>query len=175
MLAFSKLVIFASCVVDFQLIFISAEENRIEIVSNLIRDVLDNDDKHSSIWMKNCWPKIETLKFLKSTNRSYMLLQNPIESDVAWDEYQRRYHNVWFVVDVNCVESIQFLINMNKMYFRHPFRWILIDGNNDLLEHLHLLPDNNVIMAEFDMVRHRYLLIQGEDLCKKYYLFLYML
>lgn len=166
--AFPKLLVFASLCVDFQFIFISADRNRNGIVSSLIRDVLDNEDKHSCFWMKSCWPKFETLKLLRSTNRSYVLLQNPIRSDVAWDEYQRYYHNVWFGVDMNCEESIQFLANTNKMYFRHPFRWILIDGNSDIFEHLHLLPDNNVIWAQFDMARNRYSLVQGKDsLCKK--------
>lgn len=168
MLAFPKLLVFASFCVIFQLIFTSADRNRIETISNLIRDVLDNSDKHSSFWMKSCWPKFEALRLLRSTNRSYMLLKNPIEGDVAWDEYQRYYHNIWFAVDMNCEESIQFLTKTNKMYFRHPFRWILIDGNSEVFEHLHLLPDNNVILAEFDTARNRYSLVQGEySLCKR--------
>lgn len=145
----------------FEKLLASEQENRITIISSLIRDVAENDDKHSSLWLKNCWSKSENLKFLKSTNRSYMLLQNGIETDVKWNEYNRQIQHFWFAIDLSCEDSLQFLMNTNTMYFTHPFRWILIDGNKNIYEKLVLPTDSNVVIAESANTDGHYVLKQG--------------
>lgn len=144
---------------------VHSKSSRIQRISSLIHDIMANDDQHSSLWLKTCWPITENVHFLKSTQRSYKLLQHALEADVNWDETQH-FHHVWLAVDMNCAESVRFVVNTSVTYFGHPFRWILIDGSDDVYERLHLLPDNNVILAEFDGGSARYGLRQGELLFK---------
>lgn len=148
------------CLYSHQSHFVRSTSSHIELVSSLIVDVMRNDDEHSTLWLKSCWSRTEHLRFLKSTNRSYKLLQNALEADVDWTESQH-FHHVWLAVDLNCPESIQFVMNTSDTHFGHPFRWILIHATDDIYDGLHLLADNNVIFAEFDEERNRYDLRQG--------------
>lgn len=140
---------------------VHSKSSRIQRISSLIQDVMANDDQHSSLWLKTCWPKTENLHFLKSTRRSYKLLQHALEADVSWDESEH-FHHVWLAVDMHCEESVRFVVNTSGTYFGHPFRWILVDGTDDVYGRLHLLPDNNVILAAFDDGSDQYDLRQGE-------------
>lgn len=157
----SKFLLTILFTLSFEKCVVNAQQNRNTIISSLIQDIAENDDKHSSLWLKNCWSKSENLKFLKSTNRSYMVLQKGIEADVKWNEYHRQIQNFWFAIDLSCEDSLQFLLNTNKMYFTHPFRWILIDGNKEIYEQLVLPTDSNVVLAEPADINGRYVLRQG--------------
>lgn len=144
----------------FHAYFVCPQTNRAKITQNLIRSIIVNEDGFSSIWLKNCQSKSDNLNFLKTTNRSFKLLQNALDVDVNWMERCDR-HNFWFVVDLSCKASIDFVLKTNQTYFGHPFRWILIDGHVGIYENLHLLPDSNVIIAEFDEGTKGYILRQG--------------
>lgn len=151
------------CLNSAQSFLVASSAVRIETLSNLIRDVVDIDDRNASIWLKNCRPKFESLKLLKSMNRPYKLLQGALGDDVRWSENQDFQH-VWFVVDMKCSASVRFVLDTNKSYFSHPFRWILLfDGDDSsIYEQLHLLTDSNVILAESEGGDGRFLLRQGE-------------
>lgn len=150
------------CSATFCTSFAHRQSARIKIQKKLIRNVVENDDPHPSVWLKNCWSTTENVEFFKTnTNHTYKRLQGALEADVDWNG-RRYYQNVWFAVDMACAASEEFVRKTNESYFGHPFRWILIDGNAAILDRLRLFMDSNVIFAHFEEADDRYVLGQGK-------------
>lgn len=147
----------------FYLVFAFANENRVESLARLMRDLIKSEKSESIFWLKNCWHKHDNLKLIKSLHVSVKLTKTlfPINLTKVDDENNR---NVWITIDMKCSDSNDFLKNMNQTYLGHPFRWIIIDGQESIYEKLSILPDSNVILVNsIDNNHSKYLLRQGKS------------
>lgn len=158
------MIFFKYCIVLTILPFCSVfAENRIEMMAHLIRDLIKNEENESIFWMKNCWQKHDSLKFIESLHVSIKLIKNSLATNFTkFDGENNR--NVRIFIDMKCSDSIDFLKDVNQTYLGHPFRWIIVDGQDFVYEKLNILPDSNVILANFNENRSVYQLKQGKVL-----------
>lgn len=146
----------------FYLVLAFANENRVESLARLMRDLIKSEKSESIFWLKNCWHKHDNLKLIKSSHVSVKLTNTlfPTNLTKVDDENNR---NVWITIDMKCSDSNDFLKNVNQTYLGHPFRWIIIDGQESIYEKLSILPDSNVILVNSMDNHSKYLLRQGKS------------
>lgn len=130
----------------------------VDDLSNLVRDVVENEGVPSILWIKTCWSKIDEFKFAKNAPFLVQVVRsnNPIKLRIDANTNKQ-----WFFIDINCEYKEKFLSTIEEKYFAHPYRWIIADATNDLIQKLPFLPDSNIILANKNENSHEYVLKQG--------------
>lgn len=144
----------------FILLFILLPSNclQTEDISNLVRDLIRNENVPSILSAFICWPKLVQLNLLESLKvpiqlRSEFVVQSRISDDST--------NKQWYFIDMRCNGSKHFLHTIETAYFAHPYRWIIFQSIGSELKNLTLLPDNNVILVHFNNSLARYDFNQG--------------
>lgn len=113
-------------------------------IPELVKDLILVDQTPSMVITTNSW----NLKIISEIQTKYSI---PIKFNFLNDRETQKNHKT-FLVDLNTENGIQFVRNINKIYFRHPNRWIIIkkiDKTDEILSELEVLPDSNVIIVDF--------------------------
>lgn len=113
-------------------------------IPELVKDLILVDQTPSMVITTNSW----NLKIISEIQTKYLI---PIKFNFLNDRETQKNLKT-FLVDLNTENGIQFVRNINKIYFRHPNRWIIInkiDETDEILSELEVLPDSNVIIVDF--------------------------
>lgn len=148
----------------FSIIFITLRPThcqRIEDISNLVRNVIENEGVPSTLWAKTCWSKMDDFKFTKSAPFFVQIVKSNAQIHLPIDEYTNKQ---WFFIDMKCNGATKFLSNINGTYFAHPYRWIIADATNESIQNLKFLPDSNIVLANKDSISDDYVLTQGKEM-----------
>lgn len=153
------------------------------IQSQLITDLVTNEDVPVFLNIKLCWKKAEVIEFMKSSKFQMQFINFADRLNVSIDDSTNK---IWFVVDMNCADGVDFVKNVwfprtvsfhssrdcwysfqvDEKYFARPYRWMLLNPSMDDLVEIKnrpLLIDNNIIFAlEDTATRTEYLLEQCE-------------
>lgn len=131
---------------------------RFENLAKFTKELIEYERVPSFLWIQNCWPKIEDLKFTQRIPFAVQIVKSsaPINLTIG-DETNKQ----WFFVDMACKESLNFLLKVDEKYFAHPYRWILADGSARSIQNLTFLPGSNIILANQEEDSSRYILKQG--------------
>lgn len=154
-----------------------------EEIANLVKDVIENERMASILWMKNCWSKPDDLKFVKSISVPVQIVKASTMTINLPADANNFANKQWFIVDMDCQNSSNFLSNVDEKYFAHPYRWILLSSTADSIKNLTFLPgkytskqyytfsfretkfyhfsDSNIILANQDRESRKYALKQG--------------
>lgn len=137
------------------LVSLSTNGQKVEVLSKLVSDVIENESGSAVLWAKICWSKINEFYFL--INSSFPIqfgisINLPIDGSI---------NKQWFFIDMHCECSSIFLSKIDERYFGHPYRWIIADATNDSIQHLAFLPGSNIILANYDSNSNQYILKQG--------------
>lgn len=156
--------IFIKSVIFFTIFFTilkSIRSERVVDLSNLVRDVIANENVPSILWTKTCWTKIDEFNFAKNAPFFVQVVKLNTSIKLPIDENTNKQ---WFFIDMNCEYKANFLSIIDQKYFAHPYRWIIADATNDSIQHLPFLPDSNVMLANKGKNSHEYVLKQGSNL-----------
>lgn len=129
------------------------------LLSKLAKDIIENERVPSILHAKTCWSKSDDIAFVKDNSMPMQIVNSIAPIDLPYDDNSNKQ---WFFVDMNCKQYSTFLVSVDEKYFSHPYRWILIDATNDSIEHLHFLPDSNIILANRDPNSEQFHLKQGK-------------
>nr|ARO70547.1 antennal ionotropic receptor 75q2-2 [Dendrolimus punctatus] len=147
-----------TCLLVMLLYFSSTICNaNIDQQSKLIASVIRTFGRPATVISTVCWPKHRIVELF-----SYLSEENVIQTSMVHiDEVNEiprtntQEHYTVFLVDLTCVNSIEF-INMGNVqnYFRSPYRWIIIDKNNlasdiipQALTNVNILIDGEVLLV----------------------------
>lgn len=114
------------------------------LIPELVKDLILVDQTPSMVITTNSW----NLKIISEIQQKYSI---PIKFNFLNNQETQKNHKT-FLIDFNTKNGIQFVRNVDKSYFRHPNRWIIInkiDKTDELLSELEILPDSNVIIVDF--------------------------
>lgn len=140
------------------------ERDRPKVLTKLVKELIENEKVHSTLWAETCWTKLDDFNFIKSFSIPIQIARYTAPTiDLPTDEHINKQ---WFFIDMNCGErSINLLSNIDEKYFAHPFRWIIVDASLDSIKNLTFLPDSNVILANREILANensvKYTLKQG--------------
>lgn len=139
MIAFSNIIVFLVFFVQFSYCFSSGT-----VVGKLVHDILSGERSPAVISARICWGKSDQMAFVNELPFMIQFVQSSADlRQINADQINKFY----FFADMNCSGSRSFLTSMDKHYFSHPFRWILMNENVDNLSSLPFLPDSNVMVA----------------------------
>lgn len=136
----------------------SAFIQRPAIILELVQDIIQNEKVPSTLLAATCWSKSTVIKLIANFSVPVQFIQLDDFVELPVDE---RHNTQWFLIDMNCDQSSNFLSNVGHKYFAHPFRWIIADATNDSIQNLAFLPDSNVVLANSDSSTNGYSLKQG--------------
>lgn len=116
-------------------------------IPELVKDLIFVDQTPSMVITTNSWD----LKIISEIQKKYSI---PIKFSFVGEMEIRKYHTT-FLADLNTSNGIRFVKSVDKLYFRHPYRWIIINKVNETdddvitIEELAVLPDSNVVIVDF--------------------------
>lgn len=143
----------------------SAFIQRPATILELVQDIIQNEKVPSTLLAATCWPKSTVIKLIANFSVPVQFIQLDdylaIVDDFVELPVDERHNTQWFLIDMNCEQSSNFLSNVGHKYFAHPFRWIIADATNDSIQNLAFLPDSNVVLANSDSSTNGYSLKQG--------------
>lgn len=134
------------------------KNGRAETLSQLVKDVIENERMPSCLSAKTCWSRYEDFKFFKSISIPVQVLEPTASFNLPVNENTNKQ---WFFIDMKCERNSEILSNVDNKYFAHPYRWIIADATHRTMQNLTLLPDSNVMIADQDPHLERYNLRQG--------------
>lgn len=118
-----------------------------KFIPTLVKDLIMVDHTPSMVITTNSW----NLKIISELQRNHSI---PLRFSPLTEKDNRKFQTT-FLADLNTEKGIRFVRNIEKNYFRHPYRWIIIDKMNQTDEEsitskeLLLLPDSNVVIVNF--------------------------
>lgn len=142
----------------------SAFIQRPTVISELVQDIIQNENIPSTLLAVTCWSNFDELKSIANFPFLVQFIQLDNFVKLPVDE---RHNTQWILIDMNCTGSSSFLSNVTKEYFAHPYRWIIADATDESIQNLTFLPDSNVILANIDPSVNGYSLKQGFFLLRK--------
>ncbi|XP_031617481.1 ionotropic receptor 75a-like [Contarinia nasturtii] len=131
--------------------------HRLDEVSKLVQDVIENEGVASVILAKTCWPKLDEFNLVKDSSFPIQIIKSNSSIEKSFADNTNKQ---WFFVDANCSDTSEFLSIINETFFAHPYRWIIIDAVNDTIQHRPFLPGSNIIIANKDSNSKQYILKQ---------------
>lgn len=131
----------------------------VERISTMVRDVIDNEHVPAVLSGFMCWTTSERLHFLK-VSKVPTQLNNQFK--IPHHQSKDKIHKLWYFIDMRCDGANEFLNTLDKEYFAHPYRWILLEPFEDRMEHLPFLTDSNVLVVKFNANLSHFDLIQSE-------------
>lgn len=146
-------------IVQLSSIYCLSEFERRVSLTKLVQDIIKNENVPSVLFANICWNKYDQQILSRTFGNSAKVNENFNSFDLRFDEATNK---IWFFIDMHCNGADHFLRNLNQKYFAHPFRWIITDGTEQTIVDLHLLPDSNVILVNFDDSQNQYILNQGK-------------
>lgn len=150
------------CVIFFLACQPSHCHRKVEIVSKLVQDLIRSENVSSILSAKTCWSKWDDVYLFKNTIVPIQLINQFNQSEWNCGDVQHR-NRVWYFVDMDCVDSYEFLSMVDIRCFAHPYRWILLDPIWQLLNTSFFLPDSNVILANLESNHRQYNLFQSKS------------
>lgn len=132
-----------------------ADRHRFEDLSNLVLDVIENEQIPSILWAITCWPKTDEFNFIKKCPYQIRIANSNEPIILHSNENTNKQ---WFFMDANCAKRLK---NVDEKYFAHPYRWIIADITNVSIQELSFLPGSNIILANRDGNLKEYNLKQG--------------
>lgn len=155
-----KMSLFQSIAILFILVlnFSTVHNRKITTLSQLTSDIIENERVPSILYAKACWPKVEEIAFVKSFSIPIQFDDSITPINLRIDENTNKQ---WFFIDMNCKQYSNFLSSVDEKYFAHPYRWIIVDAKNESIQHLNLLPDSNIILADRKTNSEHFTLNQG--------------
>lgn len=112
MFAYKSLAIIVIFCINF-LIRISQSSTIENNISSLIKDVLDNDNKPTNLFVHNCWPNLMKLEFMKKTRVQVIFINDlmyQLPGELSPD-------NVMFVVDLDCHWADDFVNGVRTIHY----------------------------------------------------------
>lgn len=128
---------------------------RIEFIRKLVPDIVGEEP--TNLWGKICWSKKDEIDFVMSVSYPIQVVNN----DSIHLPDDGNTNTQWFLIDMLCESSSNFLSKVDEKYFAHPYRWLIIDANVEIIQNLQLLPDSNVIIS--NLKQNQYILKQGSS------------
>lgn len=140
-------------------ILLKVDCGRVDDLSKLVKDVIDNEQVTSLLLAKMSWPEVDKFKFVKNILIPIQIdgSNTPINLPIS-----ENMNKQWFFVDMNFDGSSEFLLKTEEKYFAHPFRWLIVDDMHESIQNLTLLPNSNIILLNKDANSNRYILKQGK-------------
>lgn len=136
-----------------------AYETKVEVIADLLQDLIRSENVPSVLSAFTCWSKSENFDFVKSSNVS-IKLSNQFKAKPHIASISA--NKMWHFIDMRCVQSYEFLYEIDEAYFGHPYRWILFEPIEERLANLTLLTDSNVILVNFNTELSRFDLKQSK-------------
>lgn len=152
--------------VNLDLVHSSNQNQRAEVLSKLIKDIIDNEQIASTLSVKSCWSKFDEFNFVKNIPVPIQNINSFATFNLSTDKYA---NTQWFFIDMNCKECSNDLSNVDEQYFAHPYRWILADASQNSIQNLTILPDSNIILAMQNQNPGGYYLQQGNVLINVFF------
>lgn len=119
----------------------------LNFIPELVKDLILVDQTPSMVITTNSW----NLKIISEIQKKYSI---PIKFNFLNEKENQKHHKT-FLADLNTEIGIQFVKNVDKFYFRHPNRWIIINNINKTdedfftMNELAVLPDSNLVIVDF--------------------------
>lgn len=79
---------------------------RSEIVSRFVKDLIENENTPIALTVKDCWNKYEKVSFSRTVSTSVQFISDARSLPVLRNNFSNK---IWFIVDMNCTDSIVFL------------------------------------------------------------------
>lgn len=137
----------------------------IKVISKLVQDLIKTESINI-LTVVSCWPQTDKFHFVKTLN---IPIQMAGPSKMPTRVIDESTNKQWYFMDMRCIESHEFLLNIESAFFGHPYRWILLEPIADKLNKSTFLTDSNVLLINFNSNLSRAELKQGKS---KLHLFL---
>lgn len=138
--------------------FSLVQTHRSELISKLVKDIIENERVPSILYEKTCWFKNEEVNFAKSLRIPVQIVNSITPINLKLDENTNKQ---WIFVDMKCDQGFQILSTVHEKYLAHPYRWIIVDATNESIQSLNSLPGSNVICVNQEADSRKYVLKQG--------------
>lgn len=109
-----------------------------------VTNLVEHEKFPAILLAKICWTQREKIDFKMSFSYSTSFFERSDEiSKLVGDDRNK----IWFLIDAKCPKTLQFLGSVDDYYFGHPFRWIILNGNETEIASFSFLPGSNVILS----------------------------
>lgn len=137
---------------------LTVHSQRIHVITKLVQDLIKNEKVPTVLSIIACWTQSDNLYIAKSSGI-------PIQISSKWRIINRiiddSTNKLMYFIDMRCNGSYKFLGNLDKLYFSHPYRWIMFEPIEDRLANSTFLTDSNIIYVNFNQDSDQYNLKQG--------------
>lgn len=134
---------------------------RLKLLTQLVHDVVVNEEVPSVLGAVTCWSKKDDFYFANELPIPIQIMKNAAQIQQPQSEVMNKY---WFFIDMKCTNFKTLLNELNPTYFAHPFRWIIVDVNFGTIASLPIRPDSNVIVANSHGTRNEYAISQSKEI-----------
>lgn len=142
----------------FLLLFVPLHGQENKEISNIVRDLIENEKIPSVLSAFTCWSKLDQFHLIKTSKIPTQLnSQLKIQPRISDDQTNK----LWHFIDMRCAGSYKFMHAIDGAYFAHPYRWIIYEPIEERMMNLTLLPDSNVIFIHFHAETGRFNIKQG--------------
>lgn len=139
-------------------LFLSIQSIEVDEVSKLVNVLIKQEHEPAVLSVIACWSKLELWNFLIE---SEFPIQFNNQLKLSFRHSNDKIDTIWYLTDMRCDGSYEFLNNLNDSYFAHPNRWILFEPDENRMINLSFLTDSNVILVNYNADLIRFDLRQG--------------
>lgn len=103
---------------------LASNGQNIEIVTKLVEDLIQSENKPTVLSVISCWSQLDNLQMIKTSKVPIQLSHGFKISPHIVDDNTNK---LCYFIDMRCSSSYDFLYKIEGEYFAHPYRWILFE------------------------------------------------